>query len=212
MTLQAALGQGRSSLGPSAGWWGRKGLGFFPCSKGDWAGRGCVGTGSAEYLSVRCEGADRKPHFPHCPPRPQSLIETPRGLTRVTQGGGTAAGKFLPPGELGGSVEKVTFLWEGDLYLFFLFLFLEERRGTHGLAHTPGGEAGPGAGAAPGLALERVGADGSGSQSSRRSCGTPGTSGPGQARGPPGGRKEHPASPPLGACGCPPPASGALPH
>lgn len=45
-----------------------------------------------------------------------------------------------------------------------------------------------------GLAAERVGADGSGSQSSRRSCGAPGTSGQCQERGldSAGGRSIHP--------------------
>lgn len=51
-----------------------------------------------------------------------------------------------------------------------------------------------------GLAVERVGADGSGSQSSRRSCGAPGTSGQCQARGldPAGGRSIYPSPSPLG--------------
>lgn len=50
------------------------------------------------------------------------------------------------------------------------------------------------------LAAERVGADGSGSQSSRRSCGAPGTSGQCQERGldSAGGRSIHPPPTPPG--------------
>lgn len=74
----------------------------------------------------------------------------------------------------------------------------------------PGGEAGLEAGAAPGgLAPERVGADGSGSPSSRRSCGAPGTSGQCQARGldPAGARRIFSPQ----ACGFSLPGNGALP-
>lgn len=80
-----------------------------------------------------------------------------------------------------------------------------------GSAHIPrrGGGSGGGPG---GLASERVGADGSGSPSSRRSCGSPGTSGQCQARGldPADGRKEN-LSP--RACSVSLPGDGGLtPH
>lgn len=86
-----------------------------------------------------------------------------------------------------------------------------KRRGPLDSAHTPGSAGGP-----RGLALERVGADGSGSQSSRRSCGAPGTSGPCQARGldPAGGRSILPSPAPLippQAYGLSSPGNGAHP-
>lgn len=63
-----------------------------------------------------------------------------------------------------------------------------------GSAHIPRRGGGSGSGGGPGgLASERVGADGSGSPSSRRSCGAPGTSGQCQARG----RRENLLSPGL---------------
>ena len=85
--------------------------------------------------------------------------------------------QFLPPGDLGEGAEKVvSFGGEGGV---FIYLFSgRERRGRLGSAHTPGrGGGSESAGGPRGLALVRVGADGSGSQSSRRSCGAPGTSG-----------------------------------
>ena len=112
----------------------------------------------------------------------------------MTQWGGTAAKAILTPGDLGGVRIKYCFLFCCCCFFFrwrwgvvgvvvvvvvFIYLFSgKERRGRLGSAHTPwrGGESGS-AGGPRGLALERVGADGSGSQSSRRSCGAPGTSG-----------------------------------
>lgn len=89
------------------------------------------------------------------------------------------------------------------------------RRGTHGSAHIPGEEAGPGeAGAAPGF-----GCGAGGSRWLRISEFPPQLWRPGNVRpvsgtgAGPGGRKEHLSIPPLRwACGFSPPGNGALPH
>lgn len=81
----------------------------------------------------------------------------------------------------------------GSVFIFFL----EVRRGTHGSAHTPGGEAGPGgAGAAPGFGC---GAGGSRwlripefPPQLRRPGNVRPVSGAGAGLG---GRKEHPSTP-----------------
>lgn len=127
--------------------------------------------------------------------------------------------QFLPPGDLGGgSTEKVVnffvLVFRGVVYISYLF-FLEVRRGTHGSAHTPGKEAGPGeAGAAPGF-----GCGAGGSRWLRISEFPPQLWRPGNVRpvsgagAGPSGRKEHPSTHPLRqACGFSPPENGALPH
>lgn len=125
----------------------------------------------------------------HSPPCPQSGVETPRGLPWSDSGGRNCCkGNFYPPRDVGGGTEKVLVFLRGKgvfIYLFFFLFFCGRNRlGTLGAAHTPRRGGGFGSGGGPrGLALERVGADGSGSQSSRRSCGAPGTSGQCQARG-----------------------------
>lgn len=134
----------------------------------------------------------------------------------MIQGSGSAAKAILtPPPDLRGSTEKVV-VCSGGVFIY-LFVSERERRGTLGSVHTPRRGGGSGSGGGPrGLALERVGADGSGSRSSRRSCGAPGTSGHCQARGLDrrAGRKEHPSpypTPPQ-ACGFSRLGNGALPH
>lgn len=88
----------------------------------------------------------------------------------------------------------------GGVFSSYLFPPGREARDSWFSSHSwRGGRSGSGGGSR-GLALERVGADGSGSQSSHRSCGTPGTSGQCQARGldPAGGRSILPPPTPPG--------------
>lgn len=114
----------------------------------------------------------------------------------MTQGDETAAKAILNPGDLGGGTEKVVFWGRGEVSFFF---WEKESRDSWCSLHSPEGRRVRSGGGPRGLALERVGADGSGSQSSRRSCGAPGTSGQCQARGldPAGGRSILPPPPGL---------------
>lgn len=93
--------------------------------------------------------------------------------------------------------------WGGGVFGSYLFPRgrAAEARASWFSSHSRrGGRSARSGGGSPGLALEPVGADGSGSQSSRRSCGTPGTSGRCQARGPApeGGRSILPPPTPPG--------------
>lgn len=107
------------------------------------------------------------------------------------RGGATAAKAILTPWRLGRGYGEGVFLPGRGVSLFLIFFPPGgEASDSWFSSHAwRGGRSGSGGGSR-GLALERVGADGSGSQSSRRSCGTPGTSGRCQARGldPAGGR------------------------
>lgn len=138
----------------------------------------------AEYLNTRRKRAERKPPGPRCRPRPTAASTPAWGRPRVSQGGGTAAETILTPGESGGGSGTVVFyLFISQGCLYYCFLTGGDRRRTRCGSHSPEGRRVWSGGGPRGLAPERVGADGSGSQSSRRSCGAPGTSGRCQAWG-----------------------------
>lgn len=133
----------------------------------------------------------------------------------MTQGGrGTAAKAILTPWRLGrGYGEGGVSFRGGDVFISYLFSPGREARDSWFSSHSWRGGRSVSGGGSRSLALERVGADGSGSQSSRRSCGTPGTSGRCQARGlDPAAEGASCLLPLLRAYGFSPPGSGALAH